>query len=108
MKKANPVLGMMLIMVLFFTSLSFSDQNIVCIDPGHGGPGASKYGPNGDEYGTSGPVLHLSEQWVNLQVALICSTFLDDTGQFYNIVMTRRTKQAKEMLARFLKMIKLS
>jgi N-acetylmuramoyl-L-alanine amidase len=43
---------------------------VVCVDPGHGGPNASKYGPNGDGHGTCGPVLGLSEEWVNLQVGL--------------------------------------
>ena len=42
--------------------------SVICIDPGHGGPNASKYGLNGDGHGTCGPVLGLSEEWVNLQV----------------------------------------
>ncbi len=42
----------------------------ICIDPGHGGPGASQYGSDGLIQGTWGPVYQLSEQWVNLQVAL--------------------------------------
>ncbi|KPJ62308.1 hypothetical protein AMJ44_15805 [candidate division WOR-1 bacterium DG_54_3] len=58
------------------STFSLSTNNIVlgyehiCIDPGHGGPGASKYGSNGDGAGTYGLVYHLSEQWVNFQVAL--------------------------------------
>jgi N-acetylmuramoyl-L-alanine amidase len=40
---------------------------VLCIDPGHGGPGGGKYGSNGDGEGASGP--HgLTEEWVNLQV----------------------------------------
>lgn len=66
MKKVNPVLGMMLIMVLFFASLSFSDQYIVCIDAGHGGRGADKFHNGGDGYGTLGYRDSLSEQWINL------------------------------------------
>jgi N-acetylmuramoyl-L-alanine amidase len=42
--------------------------SVVVVDPGHGGPEAWKYGPNGDDHGSCGPVLKLSEQWVNLQV----------------------------------------
>lgn len=69
----------------------------ICLDPGHGG----------SDPGTSGPVYQLPEQWVNLQVALKCSIFLDEMGQFYDIIMTRRTEQAKNMLAGFLKIVKL-
>ncbi len=52
----------------------------ICLDPGHGG----------SDPGACGPVYQLPEQWVNLQVALKCSIFLDEMGQFYNIIMTRR------------------
>ena len=52
----------------------------ICLDPGHGG----------SDPGASGPVYQLPEQWVNLQVALECSTLLDEMGQWYNIIMTRR------------------
>jgi len=70
MKRANPILGLVLIMVSFSAALSFSDQLIVCIDPGHGGPGADKFHNGGDGYGNSGPVLGIAEQWVNVEVAL--------------------------------------
>jgi N-acetylmuramoyl-L-alanine amidase len=77
----------------------------ICLDPGHGGPEASQYGCNGWGYnqnaGSYGPVYQLSEQWVNLQVALECSTLLDEMGQFYNIRMTRRTEQAENCLQDF-------
>jgi hypothetical protein len=58
-----------IIVVMLDLSFAFGWYD-VCIDPGHGGPGAWKYGPNGDDHGTCGPVLKLSEQWVNLQVGL--------------------------------------
>jgi len=38
----------------------------ICIDPGHGGPGASQYGSDGLIQGTWRPVYQLSEQWLNL------------------------------------------
>lgn len=41
----------------------------IVIDPGHGGPGGGMYGSNGDGRGSSGPT-GLTEEWVNLQVAL--------------------------------------
>lgn len=41
----------------------------ICIDPGHGGPTAEKFGSNGDGAGTHGCCYFLSEQWVNRQVA---------------------------------------
>jgi len=66
MKKINPILTPVLIMVLFSAAVSFSEQDIVCIDPGHGGPGASQYGSDGLIQGTWRPVYQLSEQWLNL------------------------------------------
>ena len=48
---------------------------VVCIDPGHGGPGASKYSNGGNGSCASGPS-GLSEQWVNLQVALALKDFI--------------------------------
>jgi N-acetylmuramoyl-L-alanine amidase len=105
MKKIILFLAVLCIFSLSTNNISLGYEWI-CIDPGHGGPGASQYGSNGDGYGTYGPVYHLTEQWVNLQVALKCSTLLDESGQFYDIIMTCRTEQAEKLLARFLKMIK--
>lgn len=108
MKKICIIPVMVLITFAFLLERSLGQGYcVVCVDPGHGGPGASKYGPNGDGHGTSGPVYQLPEQWVNLQVALKCSIFLDEMGQFYNIIMTRRTEQAQNLVARFLRITKL-
>jgi hypothetical protein len=100
MRKVRLILWEIVFFVLLLVYQSFS-WDYVCIDPGHGGPGAWKYGPNGDERGTCGLVLKLSEQWVNLQVALKCSTLLDEMGQWYSIIMTRRIEQAEILLAGF-------
>ena len=72
--------------------------SVVCVDPGHGGPGASKYGPNGDGHGTSGPVLGLSEQWVNLQVGLELRDLIYYSGGVgFPVIMTRWTEQAENL-----------
>lgn len=47
----------------------FTYPHNICIDPGHGGPTAQKYGDNGDGLGSYGYQDSLSEQWINLQVA---------------------------------------
>ena len=63
---------LLLLCVLFsFTVSNPSAQytKVLCIDPGHGGPGGGKYGSNGDGAGASGPN-GLTEEWVNLQVSL--------------------------------------
>jgi N-acetylmuramoyl-L-alanine amidase len=52
-----------------FADSDFSHTHNVCIDPGHGGPTAEKFGDNGDGAGTHGCCYGLSEQWVNLHVA---------------------------------------
>ena len=60
MKKKWLILMMTQIMLLAVSEQSLAPPySVICIDPGHGGPGASKYGPNGDGHGTCGPVLHL-------------------------------------------------
>ncbi|MCK4404453.1 MAG: N-acetylmuramoyl-L-alanine amidase [candidate division Zixibacteria bacterium] len=72
--------------------------SVVCVDPGHGGPGASKYGPNGDGHGTCGPVLQLSEQWVNLQVGLELYDLIYYMGGVgFPVIMTRETEQAENL-----------
>jgi N-acetylmuramoyl-L-alanine amidase len=47
----------------------FTQPRDICVDPGHGGPSARKYGNNGDGAGSYGYEDSLSEQWINLQVA---------------------------------------
>ena len=72
MKKKWLISVMTLIISISMSERSLAPPySVICVDPGHGGPGAWKYGPNGDGHGTCGPVLLLSEQWVNLQVGLI-------------------------------------
>jgi hypothetical protein len=53
-----------------FADSDFSHAHDICIDPGHGGPTAQKFGNNGDGQGTYGCCYDLSEQWVNMQVDL--------------------------------------
>jgi len=78
-----------LIVFFIMTSICVSQKIIeVIIDPGHGGPNASKYGNNGGGYnegrGSSGPDSLLTEQWVNLQVSFLLKDSIDtyclDTG----------------------------
>ena len=77
--KGIAVIWVMILAVLSTAERADAIGEYVCLDPGHGGSDPS----------TSGPVYQLSEQWVNLQVALECITLLDEMGQFCNIVMTR-------------------
>ena len=71
MRRNMLILGLALVVSLFLSINSFA-QDIVCIDPGHGGPGAGKYWENGGGYnqhkGSMGPN-GLTEQWINLEVA---------------------------------------
>ncbi len=101
MKKIN-IFFLMLIVVVFFTqSNPFGQLVQVCIDPGHGGPGASKYGSNGDGQGTDGPLpdgTKLSEEWVNLQVALALRDSIDKYCGG-NVSMTRTTDTQYVLLA---------
>jgi hypothetical protein len=68
----------------------------VVIDPGHGGPGARKYGCNGGGYneyrGSFGPVDTLTEQWVNLQVSLRFRDLLE--SEVNQILLTREQDTA--------------
>ena len=68
------VLLFLFVIFIFIVPNSFGQYTqVVCIDPGHGGPGAGKYGTNGGGYnqgrGAVGPN-GLTEEWVNLQVGL--------------------------------------
>jgi hypothetical protein len=66
-----------LLLIIWIITVSNLHATVICIDPGHGGPGASKFGYNGDGFGSSGPSPDpLSEQWVNLQVALELKDFI--------------------------------
>ena len=73
----------------------FTYPHDICIDPGHGGPTACKYGTgcNGDGAGAYGDYDSLSEQWINLQVAYkLQDRFwsFDCIGfQWQSVVMTR-------------------
>jgi hypothetical protein len=91
--------------VIFQISSSYG-YDWACIDPGHGGPEASKYGPNGDGHGNCGPVLGLSEQWVNLQVGLELKDLII-YGTMFPVIMTRWTEQPQKLLTEFLKTTKL-
>jgi len=98
MKKKWLILMMTQIMLLAMSKQSLAPPySVICIDPGHGGPGASKYGPNGDGHGTCGPVLLLSEQWVNLQVGLELKDLIYYFG--YPVIMTRWTEEADNLPA---------
>jgi N-acetylmuramoyl-L-alanine amidase len=70
------IVSMIVVVICVGLTALYGDQ-IVMLDPGHGGPGAGKYGYNGDGYGTAGPN-GLSEKWVNLQVALKADTLFDE------------------------------
>jgi len=97
MKKIWIISMMVIITFAFLLERSLGQGYcVVCVDPGHGGPGASKYGPNGDGHGTCGPVLHLSEQWVNLQVGLELEDLII-YGTMFPVIMTRWTEQAENL-----------
>jgi|GEM_PF-5886752 len=77
----SAIKGVAAVVLLYFAMTAPSAAtDKVCIDPGHGGPDASKYGPNGDGFGSHGPVYNLSEQWVNLEVAFKLADLLTDQG----------------------------
>jgi N-acetylmuramoyl-L-alanine amidase len=99
MKKKRLILVSIFIFLVSTPRSSFAPPySVVCIDPGHGGPGASKYGPNGDGHGTCGPVLPLSEQWVNLQVGLELKDLIYYMGGVgYPVIMTRWTQEAENL-----------
>ena len=91
-----------LVLLTFFAKpILFAQLIQVCIDPGHGGPGASKYGANGDGQGTDGPLpsgQKLSEEWVNLQVALQLRDSIDNFCGG-NVSMTRTDETTSVTLA---------
>jgi N-acetylmuramoyl-L-alanine amidase len=67
--KKKTLLVLCIIIISIVTNSFAQYTQVVCIDPGHGGPGGWKYGSNGDGEGASGPN-GLNEEWVNLQVSL--------------------------------------
>ncbi|MDP3024970.1 MAG: N-acetylmuramoyl-L-alanine amidase [candidate division Zixibacteria bacterium] len=93
MKSNKLIAGLVLVIALLLEINSFA-QYIICIDPGHGGPDAGKYWENGGgkngHNGAMGPYLHLTEQWINLEVARELRWRI---GFFPNfpMVMTRET-----------------
>lgn len=64
--------------------------NVVMLDPGHGGPGGAKFGSNGDGAGSVGPN-GLTEEWVNLQVALRTKFFIENDWFAMSPMLTRET-----------------
>ncbi len=91
MKRKKLILGFIFLVFLIFHVSSFAQK--ICIDPGHGGPGASKYWNNGgggnEGRGAVGPD-GLTEQWINLEVAkeLRWQIYFYPN---YPVVMTRET-----------------
>lgn len=82
-----------LTMVVVWVILALSSAQpyvTIVIDPGHGGPGASQFGPNGDGAGTAGPEPQpMSEQWVNLQVGQRLATIIDNDWLSAMALLTR-------------------
>jgi|GEM_PF-754711 len=91
MKRKKFILGFVFLVFLILHLSSFAQK--ICIDPGHGGPGATRYWNNGgggnEGRGAVGPN-GLTEQWINLEVA---RELRWEIGFFPNfpIVMTRET-----------------
>jgi N-acetylmuramoyl-L-alanine amidase len=105
MKTIHFLFAIMLTLLLFQISATYGYDR-VCIDPGHGGPGASKYYCNGGGYnnyrGAFGPIDSLTEQWVNLQVGLKLEYWVDVFAWPLNAIMTRyddSTNMSLEMRA---------
>jgi len=86
------------IIFLFTTNLLNAQiyRHSVCVVPGHGGPGAGKYGTNGGGYnegrGSAGPN-GLTEEWVNLQVSfhLMYITNVYLAPELEHVLMSRTT-----------------
>jgi N-acetylmuramoyl-L-alanine amidase len=89
---------MVTLSVTVFTSQSLGW--VLVIDPGHGGPEASQFGPNGDGRGTCGPLPDpMSEEWVNLQVGLrMKSLAINDPQWAVTPMMTRETDTTRVRL----------
>jgi len=93
MKKLYIIFLTVMMFIYFAPAVLLGQWVQVVVDPGHGGPGASKYGPNGDGAGTDGPLpdgKKLSEEWVNLQVAFVLKDSIDNyCGMTGFAIMTR-------------------
>jgi N-acetylmuramoyl-L-alanine amidase len=91
----------MITLIAIRISVSYG-YDYLCIDPGHGGPGARKYGCNGGGYnnnrGAVGPIDTLTEQWVNLQVGLKLEYVVDMFAWPYNATITRDEDTANKSL----------
>ena len=61
---------------------------IIVIDPGHGGPGGSMYGANGDGHGAVGQN-GLTEEWVNLYVGQQVVNFVWQSWPAATVILTR-------------------
>ena len=105
MTKENLIFGGALLIFLFTFRIVLADPIFydVCVDPGHGGPGATKYGWNGEDYGSYGLFNRLSEQWINLQVGFALRDSIQQPGFLWKYaIMTRETEQAENMPADYL------
>lgn len=72
---------------------------IICVDPGHGGPGAAQWnGNNGDGAGARGPT-GLTEQWVNLRVSTLLIDRLNADPRFVGSFRTRTAETQAVTLA---------
>lgn len=72
---------------------------IVCVDAGHGGPGAAQWnGVNGDGAGAHGPG-GLTEQWVNLRVSELLMARLATDPRFAGSFRTRTAETQAVSLA---------
>ncbi len=81
---------MALIGLLLLCCQASSYSTTVVLDPGHGGHGARKFGSNGgDGNGTVGPTDTLTEQWVNLQVALFAKISIEWNSPEPYVFLTR-------------------
>jgi N-acetylmuramoyl-L-alanine amidase len=79
-----------LIGLLVLCCQASSYSTTVVLDPGHGGHGARKYGSNGGNgNGAAGPTDTLTEQWVNLQVALFTRIAMWSNPPEPRVVLTR-------------------
>jgi len=73
---------LMLAQVASFSCPSYYIYPGVCLDAGHGGPGACKWYPpctNGDGYGTTGPN-GLTEAWVNHEIVALARDLMLSEG----------------------------
>ena len=91
MKKMSITFMIALIMFAFVSKKSLGDTTWVCIDAGHGGPGANKFYNGGDGYGGAGPDSGLAEQWVNWQVATRLRDLINSEWMC-KVIMTRESE----------------